>query len=36
VFIDKVKIHVRGGDGGDGVTAFVRQPYEPYGPAERR
>jgi GTP-binding protein len=32
VFIDKVKIHVRGGDGGNGVTAFVRQPYEPYGP----
>jgi GTP-binding protein len=32
MFVDKVRIHVRGGDGGNGVTAFVRQPYEPYGP----
>ena len=32
MFVDKVKIHVRGGDGGNGVTAFVRQPYEPQGP----
>ncbi|HSK97047.1 MAG TPA: GTPase ObgE, partial [Euzebyales bacterium] len=32
MFVDNVRIHVRGGDGGNGVTAFVRQPYEPYGP----
>jgi GTP-binding protein len=32
MFVDKVRIHVRGGDGGNGVTAFARQPYEPYGP----
>jgi len=32
MFVDNVRIHVRGGDGGNGVTAFARQPYEPYGP----
>jgi GTP-binding protein len=32
MFVDTVKIRVRGGRGGDGVTAFARQPYEPYGP----
>jgi GTP-binding protein len=32
MFVDSVRIHVRGGDGGNGVTAFARQPYEPYGP----
>jgi GTP-binding protein len=32
MFVDTVTIHVRGGRGGDGVTAFARQPYEPYGP----
>ncbi len=32
MFVDSVKIQVRGGRGGDGVTAFSRQPYEPYGP----
>ena len=32
MFVDNVRIEVRGGRGGDGVTAFQRQPYEPYGP----
>ena len=32
MFIDQVRVHVRGGDGGDGVTAFSRQPFEPLGP----
>jgi GTP-binding protein len=32
MFVDKVRIEVCGGRGGDGVTAFQRQPYEPYGP----
>jgi GTPase len=34
VFVDRVRIHVRGGDGGDGTTSFRRQPYEPKGPPE--
>jgi GTP-binding protein len=32
MFVDQVRIEVRGGRGGDGVTAFARQPFEPYGP----
>lgn len=32
MFVDNVRLEVRGGRGGDGVTAFSRQPYEPYGP----
>lgn len=31
MFVDKVRISVKGGRGGDGVTAFERQPYEPRG-----
>lgn len=31
MFIDEVKVHVRSGRGGSGVTAFARQPYEPRG-----
>ena len=31
MFIDEVKIHVKGGRGGNGVTSFERQPYEPKG-----
>jgi GTPase len=31
VFIDEVKINVKGGKGGSGVTSFERQPYEPRG-----
>jgi GTPase len=31
VFIDDARIQVRGGRGGNGVTSFARQPYEPRG-----
>ena len=31
MFIDEVKVHVKGGAGGSGVTSFERQPYEPRG-----
>jgi GTP-binding protein len=31
MFVDEVKVHVKGGRGGDGVTSFARQPYEPHG-----
>lgn len=34
MFVDQVKINVRGGKGGDGVTSFRRQPFEPKGPPE--
>jgi GTP-binding protein len=34
VFIDEVKVHVRGGKGGSGTTSFARQPYEPKGRPE--
>jgi GTPase len=30
-FIDRVTIHVRAGDGGDGVATFRREKYVPYG-----
>ncbi len=31
MFVDEVKVHVKGGRGGSGVTSFARQPYEPKG-----
>ena len=31
MFVDEVKIHVKGGRGGNGVTSFARQPFEPRG-----
>ncbi|HWH32196.1 MAG TPA: GTPase ObgE, partial [Egibacteraceae bacterium] len=31
MFIDEVKVHVKGGRGGSGVTSFARQPFEPRG-----
>jgi GTPase len=31
MFVDEVKVHVKSGRGGDGVTSFARQPYEPRG-----
>src|SRR5574344_1519352 len=31
LFIDKVKIYVKAGNGGDGVTSFRREKYVPNG-----
>lgn len=33
-FVDQVRVHVTGGDGGSGVTSFLRQPFEPKGPPD--
>lgn len=30
-FIDKVKVHVKAGNGGDGVITFRREKYVPFG-----
>ncbi|MDW8067049.1 MAG: GTPase ObgE [Aquificaceae bacterium] len=31
MFVDRVKIHVKAGDGGDGAIAFLREKYRPFG-----
>ncbi len=31
MFVDRVKIHVKAGDGGDGAVAFLREKYRPFG-----
>ncbi len=31
MFVDKVKIHVKAGDGGNGAVAFLREKYRPFG-----
>jgi GTP-binding protein len=31
VFVDKVKVYVKGGDGGNGMVAFRREKYVPFG-----
>jgi GTP-binding protein len=31
MFVEKVKIYVKAGDGGDGAVAFLREKYKPYG-----
>lgn len=31
MFVDRVKIHVKAGDGGNGAVAFLREKYRPFG-----
>ncbi|WP_144461376.1 GTPase ObgE [Siminovitchia fortis] len=31
MFVDRVKVYVKGGDGGNGMVAFRREKYEPMG-----
>ncbi len=31
MFVDRVRVYVKGGDGGNGVTSFLREKYRPHG-----
>lgn len=31
MFVDRVKVYVKAGDGGDGAVAFLREKYKPFG-----
>lgn len=31
MFVDKVKVYVKGGDGGNGIVSYRREKYVPYG-----
>ena len=31
MFVDRVKIHIKGGDGGDGCVSFYRAKYITHG-----
>ena len=31
MFVDRVKVHVKAGKGGDGIVAFRREKYVAYG-----
>ncbi|MHC4251056.1 MAG: GTPase ObgE, partial [Planctomycetota bacterium] len=31
MFVDEARVHVRGGRGGDGAVAFLREKYRPKG-----
>ena len=31
MFVDSVKIHVKAGDGGDGIVAFLHEKYINHG-----
>ncbi|MCX8076222.1 MAG: GTPase ObgE [Aquificaceae bacterium] len=31
MFVDRVKVHVKAGDGGNGAVAFLREKYRPFG-----
>ena len=31
MFVDRVKLHVKAGKGGDGIVAFRREKYVAYG-----
>ena len=36
MFVDQVKISLKAGDGGNGITAYRREKYVPFGGPKRR